>query len=318
MPKTVKAVNPKSGNTKQISQKEVKDKVIKSSEGPQSKHWCFTLYNYKCEAVSDFLLDSGIEYYRCQEEICPKTKREHIQGYIITSKVVRRGYIWKLTGGKTHCNPCWNGKGSFDYCLKDDTRKPNGMQWDNMPATAVKVAKRPLRQITEDMFTPYQIRWHKLFKTEPSSRWVWWFWESIGKIGKSAYVNYIIDNHPGEYVFFDGGKYEDLMMVIAETNMDQVRAILWDMPRETKGRISTRAIESLQNGRIRSTKYEGGFKRFADVHIIVWSNHYPCSDAEDNLSSDRWKIIEIKGNLEDKIIPQATELDDIYNEFLND
>lgn len=295
MPKTVKPVKEESGNT-------ITDSSLLSSSGPQSKHWCFTLYNYTCESVSQYLMDANIEYYRCQEEICPtKDNREHIQGYIITKKIVRRGYFWKLFNNKCHAKPCWNGKGSFEYCMKDDTRKPDGMQWNNMPIEAVKKAKRAIRQIKLEQFTPYQKKWYKLFNCEPSNRWVWWFWESVGKIGKSAFVNYIIDNHPGEYVFFDGGKYEDLMMVIAETDMSQVRAILWDMPREVKGKISTRAIESLQNGRIRSTKYEGGFKRFSDVHIIVWSNHVPSIEAEENLSADRWKIIEVEGTLTDPV-----------------
>jgi len=120
MPKTVKPVNPESGNTKQIPLS------MKSSKGPQSKHWCLTWYNYTCEAVNEFLLDENIEYYKMQEEICPSTKRDHVQGYIILKKIKRRGYIWDLTGQKNHCNPCWNGKGSFDYCMKDDSRKPNG------------------------------------------------------------------------------------------------------------------------------------------------------------------------------------------------
>lgn len=287
MSKPVKPVKEESGNT-------ITDPSPLSSTGPQSKHWCFTLFQYTCESVSAFLLDENIEYYKCQEEVCPTTKKDHIQGYIILKKIKRRGYIWGLTGVKNHCKPCWSGKGSFTYCMKDDTRKPNGMSWDNMPIESVKKDKNPIRQITKEQFTPYQKQWYKLYNSTMSNRKVWWFWESIGKIGKSAFVNYIIDNHPGEYVFFDGGKYEDLMMVIAETNMDNVRAVLWDMPRATKGKISERAIESLQNGRIRSTKYEGGFKRFGDVHIIIWSNHHPCCEVEENLSADRWNIIELK------------------------
>jgi len=63
------------------------------------------------------------------------------------------------------------------------------------------------------------------------------------------------------------------------------------MPRKCRGTVSTMTIESVLNGRIRSTKYEGAFVRFAPVHILVFSNFLP--DCEEDLSTDRWKITEI-------------------------
>jgi len=82
-------------------------------------------------------------------------------------------------------------------------------------------------------------------------------------------------------------------MVMADTDMSIVKAVIWDMPRATRGKISTRACESIFNGRIRSMKYEGGFKRFSPVHIMVFSND-PPDDQEVEISADRWEIEEVK------------------------
>lgn len=268
-------------------------KAMKEGKGPQTKHWCFTLYNVKKKEFDEILMDERIHYIKAQEEICPETKRDHIQGYIIFKKKQYRSIFYTLTGQKPHCNPCWSGEGSFTYCMKEESRKPEGGIWNTMPKEAIKKDKRPLFQITE--LRPHQKQWYDIFLSEPEPRGkLYWWWEATGNIGKSVFVNYLIDNHPNEMVFFDGGDYKDLMMVISETNMDQVRAIVWDMPRETRGKISTRACEAMMSMRIRSMKYEGGFKRFAPVHIMVFSNNYPISDIEDTLSSDRWVIEEIK------------------------
>jgi hypothetical protein len=151
---------------------------------------------------------------------------------------------------------------------------------------------RALSQIKEEQFYPYQRKAYELFKSEPDGRSVHWFHELEGNKGKSAFVTYLWDNHPDEVLIFDKGKFEDLAHTITSTDMTFVRAIVWDVPRQNKGHISTTMVECVLNGRVRSTKYQGKFIRFAPVHVITFSNFGPTFDS-DELSSDRLKMYEI-------------------------
>lgn len=59
----------------------------------QSKNWCFTFFATEQDTIDDFLgrCYSAVEIERtiiasiaCGLETCPKTKREHVQGFLQT------------------------------------------------------------------------------------------------------------------------------------------------------------------------------------------------------------------------------------------
>ena len=163
---------------------------------------------------------------------------------------------------------------------------------------------RPLSQIKEEQFYAYQQKAYALFKGEPDGRSVHWFHEREGNIGKSAFVTFLYDNHPSEVVIFDKGKFEDLAFAITSQDMGPVRAVIWDIPRQTKGHISTAAVECVLNGRMRSTKYQGDFIRFPVPHIICFSNFLPTFDSNE-FSADRIKIYDIIDKDVDMANPQS-------------
>jgi len=269
----------------------------KREYGPQSRHWCFTLFKYNVTDFSAMILDDNILSIRCQEEVCPTSNREHIQGYCILKKIKRMSYLQNVFNEKCHMSVCFNGQGAYNYCLKDETRKPNGMRWDTMDIKDIKKPKRQLLQIQIDDFYPWEWAIWNIWLSEPNHRALYWFYSELGNLGKSYFVNYFIDNFPDEVLFFEKGKYEDLCFAITEKDMNLVKLVIWDMPKTCNGYICSMIIEALSNGRVRSTKYEGKFVRFAPVHVFCLGNSYPAE--KDNLMPDRWHIAEITSKEED-------------------
>lgn len=128
-----------------------------------------------------------------------------------------------------------------------------------------------------------------IYNTEPDDRKVYWFWESVGGVGKSQFVKYMVVKY--KCLFCDGGKKQDLINLVFNNNMDECKAVIWDIPRSTKGRISYATLESIKNGLVCNTKYETGVKVFNSPHIFVFANFPP--DDEEQLSADRWVIKEL-------------------------
>jgi len=282
--------------------------------------WMFTLNNYT-ENDINYITETmdGIGEYVFETEVGAEGT-PHLQGYIEFNEKSRPKTVFNATDRIRwkKPDPCRRSLeqiriDNWIYCTKDYIKFKKGIitrdtklfrsNWDNKFEPWLKkqfLIKRELFQITE--LKPFQQTIYDIiFKTEPDRRSIHWFWQGAytkkGRIGKSVFVNYLYDNHPDEVLIFDKGKYEDLCYAITEADMDYVRAIVWDMPRECEGNVTIMAMESILNGRCRSTKYEGGFKRFAPVHIIVVGNFPPNCRIEDNVSDDRLKVTELSDDL---------------------
>ena len=256
------------GNSKQVS---------------PARKWLYTWNNYpeNLDELRDKLNSCSNHGFGKEKA---STGTPHLQGWVEFHEKVRPCSIIKFTDKIRWEKMNGTIEQNIAYCSKE------GDYYTNYhPLKA-----RPLFQISPEQFRLHQIEWYNIFKLEPEPRGIlYWWWEPNGNIGKSAFVNHLIDFHAKEVVFFDGGDYKDLMMTIVDTDMSLVKAIVWDMPRASRGKISTRACECIFNGRVRSMKYEGGFKRFAPVHIMVFSNDEPY-DQEAEISADRWRIKKIE------------------------
>jgi len=87
----------------------------------QSKNWCFTdfeLLDWKNLKLSN----DNIEYICWGEEICPKTKRKHYQGWLQVNKKLRLAGIKKVCQSKKiHIEACRGTEGDNEkYCTKDN------------------------------------------------------------------------------------------------------------------------------------------------------------------------------------------------------
>lgn len=166
-----------------------------------------------------------------------------------------------------------------DYCGKNETH-------DGLFRFSWGFPKIPT---TIETLYPWQKNIEDIFLSEPDDRKIYWYWESEGGIGKSAFVKYMVIKH--KCLFCDGGKKADLINLVFNNDMDTCRAVIWDLPRATRGKISYTTLESIKNGLVCNTKYETGVKAFEPPHIFVFANYPP--DNPTDLSADRWVITEL-------------------------
>lgn len=88
------------------------------------RSWCITSYK-----VDEFAFpqahESIIKYLVWQEERCPNTGREHIQGYIELKRPQRMSWVKAAFQDDTlHCEKRKGSrKQARDYCMKEDTRQ---------------------------------------------------------------------------------------------------------------------------------------------------------------------------------------------------
>ena len=202
----------------------------------------------------------------------------HLQGYISLRKKERITTLRERPGfTRASFRKCRNEEALIEYCSKDKI-------------IFLKGFPKPIQTIT-DLY-PWQKKIENLYLTEPDNRKIYWYWESVGNIGKSAFVKYMVIKHKA--LFCDGGKKSDLVNLIFNANMDDVKCVIWDIPRSTKGRISYTTLECVKNGIICNTKYETGVKVFNCPHVIVFANFPP--DDKSQLSDDRWVIEELSSS----------------------
>nr|WAE42471.1 MAG: replication associated protein [Cressdnaviricota sp.] len=244
---------------------------------PKRKKHFFTVNGYTEELLGVMLtfFNKHAKKYAFQEEVAPTTGKRHLQGGVIFEKE-HRSTEWDKGQG---CYAALKDD-TLWYGLKDETRPPDGRQW-------TKGIPKPIK-IIETLY-PWQKDIEDIFLSEPDDRRIFWFWESKGNIGKSAFVKYMVVKH--KCLFCDGGKKADLINLVFNNDMDECTCVIWDLPRSTKGSISYATLESIKNGMVCNTKYETGVKFFNAPHIFVFANYPP--ERPEELSEDRWVITEL-------------------------
>lgn len=237
--------------------------------------WCFTLNNYTIEDCSSIVLTIKD---KCKKAIVGYEKGEsgtpHLQGYIEFKTKRRPIGVFNIKG--IHFEKAkGNAEDNERYCSKDD----NLLIKFGFP--------RPIK-IIENLYE-WQKKIENIVLGDVDDRKIYWFWESKGNIGKSAFVKYMIVKH--KVLFCSGGKYTDIMNLVFNQDMDNCNCVIFDIPRANRGAISYASLESIKNGMVCNTKYETGVKIFNSPHIVVFAN-FPPED-EDQLSNDRWSILEL-------------------------
>lgn len=90
--------------------------------GKQVTNFCFTDYDVSFERY-EWWLNGDWKFVVFQKEKCPKTGREHYQGFC--SLKTRMGFkkLKELVGKKLHMEPPWSSvKKAIAYCRKEDSR----------------------------------------------------------------------------------------------------------------------------------------------------------------------------------------------------
>lgn len=246
----------------------------------QLKNWCFTYNNYtekEIETIETIFKGFCIKY-RFQEET-GESGTKHLQGAVWCKKSMRHSEF-KLPK-QIHWEAMRNESASADYCGKVETRTGKLFEYGFPKAIKIISELRPYQKFVEE-----------LYAEEPDDRSVYWFYEETGNVGKSALCKYMYMKYG--VLFCNGGKVGDLINLVFNANMDETKAVIWDIPRSSGGAISYSAVEQIKNGLICNTKYETGNKVFNAPHIFIFANFAPMN--MDNLSNDRWNIFKINAD----------------------
>lgn len=246
----------------------------KSTQAPLRKNHFFTWNNYNSSDIEHLVetLKKFAYKGKIQSEV-GANGTPHLQG-MIWCKDKHRDTEFKLPK-EIHWETLKDTENVRDYCAKDETH-------DGLFRVSWGFPK-PLKLITPSK--PWQLKIIEILQQDPDDRKVYWFWSQEGGIGKSQFAKYLVAKE--NCLFFEEGKKADIMHLIFEAPEDRLERIVIDVPRDNGNNISYKAIESIKNGLIYSSKYEGGYKLFNSPHVIIFANMPP---QEERLSADRWVI----------------------------
>lgn len=249
----------------------------------QLSGWFFTWNNYP-----DNFLETLETVFKkiCVKYIFEKEIGEngtpHIQGCIKLKKAMR-WTEFKLPK-EIHWEKTRNEESAIKYCEKDALDRNGADCWKfGFP--------KPIRIIHE--LLDWQKEAENILTTECtdfSNRELNWWYDYEGKRGKSVFCKYMAVKH--KTLVIQGGKLADIMNIIFNTDMDNCKSVIIDVPRANKNAVSYAAIECIMNGMITNTKFETGVKIFNPPTIMVLCN-YPPDATNDWVSADRMKIKDI-------------------------
>lgn len=280
MNNTIDPVDPEGGNT-------ISPSVPVKRQVAPALNWFFTWNNYEIQEVE-------LAYLQLMT-ICTKIEMQeekgengtpHIQGCIELIKKAR-----PLTFGldkKIHWEKTKSKKAASEYCLKEESR--TGKQW-------IYPHRATLKLITEAMFRECQKEIFMIKDNEPNDRTIHWFIDKKGGCGKSALARLMKAKYGAHYI--KGGKGESILFQLGTKlgakgyQMKEWETIIIDYPRTLEGMVSYTALETIKDGMICSTKYEGVDVMINSPHLIVFANWGPRIEA---MSLDRWDIRELVEN----------------------
>lgn len=267
-----------------------------SKQSSPAIRYCFTLNNYTDEEYSS-ICSKITECCKisCIGKEIGESGTPHLQGYLEFKNKSRPLSIFKNVCNRIHFEKSKGDKeDNLKYCSKENLTFSIGFP-------------KPIKIIT-DLYL-WQENIVSIIKTEPDDRSIYWFWESIGNYGKSAFIKYCVIKY--NILYINGGKYSDIMNLIFNADMDRCNCIMFDIPRANRGSISYASLESIKNGLVCNTKYETGSKVFNPPHIIVFANFPPS--CKEKLSTDRWKITNLRGDDDITAFNCIDENDDDFN-----
>lgn len=244
----------------------------------KSRHYIFTINNPK--EVEIKLFKEHFYKYTCQLEQ-GKEGTVHLQG-VGTFKNPRSFNKVKKSFPRAHIEVCKCIAKAIDYCSKSDTRLKG-------PWSTHKI-------ILKDYFDGGKMKpWQKeiidICNSSEDNRKIYWYWEPIGKVGKSVLARHIAMTVPNALLV--SGKMNDIKFAVSCMVKEgkQPSVVIWDLAREQK--ISYMALETVKNGAFFSNKYESGMVLYNRPIIIVLANYPPDMLS---LSIDRWIVRDVSSS----------------------
>lgn len=281
------------GNTNSsVSQNKNSNIVKKSNKVKQNScalYWSFTWNNYNLEEIEEKLVPRFNEIcknYIFQTEIGKENSQKHIQGCLTLKKKMR----WSQfnVSKDIHWEKTRNIKAAEAYCEKEDTRDQDGNYkiWRfGFPEKLIIISELRI----------WQTKIIKLIEDNINDRIIHWIYDPEGNNGKTVFSKYLFAKH--DAIIASGGGNKDIACLLAGLknngrDLNKKTTFIFNFPRSTEG-ISWKAIESVKDGLMTSTKYESQTLVFNPPHLFIFSNELPEFN---KLSEDRWCIWTIKSS----------------------
>lgn len=147
-------------------------------------------------------------------------------------------------------------------------------------AALASLYEAPQRKSEPLIWRPWQKWVLQYLRQTPDDRHILWVQDDEGGYGKSTLVQFLITNHPEDYIQL-GGKVADMAYAY-----DSQEVVFFDVPRTQLEHMDHlyNFAEQLKNGSIFSTKYESRLKTFRPPHVVFFANAAPVPG---KWSSDR-------------------------------
>lgn len=291
----------------------------------RSRNWCFTSY-----AVNDrkWMDDTNIRYYKYGEEICPTTKKLHLQGWMQLKVQKDLNWIKKLNStdhfeicsGSIDDNEKYVAKNGIIFSkgaikvmgqrvdLDDVVDKIKDGTYSKFSTSYIKyggnIEKLVQLKKDEDGFLISKKNFDDnfvvdgIFKSLPRQN----KWLSIlnGQDNRQILWIFDISGSIGKSTFSDYLEfYHNAISLTNSASRDIAHAydrqsiVAFDFERSVDEKINYGVIENLKNGKIFSSKYDSKSKRFTKPKIIVFSNFAPDTS---KLTTNRWHILIYENN----------------------
>jgi len=244
--------------------------AIVSKQTPSRLNHFFTFYYKDVNQIAPIVAELKTKAFKgkVQTEICPSTKRPHLQG-MVWCKLKCRDTCFKLLKS-ANFRKLKDVDDTANYCNKDESH--DGVYRTNWgfpePAYVEEI----------DELYKWEIDIIELLKTEPDKRTIHWFWEPNGCAGKTTFQKYLYTRM--ERIVVLSGKAADMKMRIVQfkeqNNGALPRIVLINIPCSCLDFVSYTGIEEIKDMFFFSGKYEGGDVHGKCPHVICFANEEPC------------------------------------------
>lgn len=225
--------------------------------------------------------------YCMGHEICPKTLRPHLQGFVaFKSQMMRDKFIERFA--MYDVKKCWVAcaqkcdLAGYRYCKKEAD------YITNMPDLKKKIYREPEPLTNLAPCEPWMHEVHDIVRAKPEPRKIYWYWERIGGRGKSDFSSWLYDTY--DYVL----KFNNsTLMNIATLAEPKYSVYVFDIPRDIAQRdVPWMAFEALKDGFIVDSKLKkrANIIRMGIPTVICFANFEPYCPP---LSADRLIVREI-------------------------
>jgi hypothetical protein len=260
---------------------------LRRQQASQLRRYCFTWNNYPTN-WRDLIEECSNKYkflWAGAQEIAPTTNTPHSQGYLEFKDGRHRYTELHKEGFTAHFEKARGSRlQNLEYIEKD---LPTHEEREYVGSLSRPIIyARPREQ-----WYVWQRELYDKLQEKADSRTIHWYWESVGRAGKSEFIrNYCINSKNSLLV---GGKAQDCLYGATEwlKKHNSIDVLFVDIPRSVESKyISYQSLEMLKNACWFAGKYESQMVITSHFHIVVFANYPPDTE---QMSKDRWSITNI-------------------------